>query len=75
MPEPLLVVENRGCPVILRGPAYLVQVLTIGASHLICQFPRTGVGAGHDENLAALLALDFLLHGLRHSTRGDITDM
>ena len=60
---------------IFRGPAFRVQVCTIRASNLIYQFPRTGVGAGHDENLAALLTLDFLLHGPRHSTRGDITNM
>ena len=59
----LPVVRSRGCSVILSGPAYLVEVLTIGASHLICPFPRTGVGSSHDENLAALLAFDFLLHG------------
>ena len=49
---------------ILRGPAYLVQVFTIGAFHLICQFPRTAVGSRHDKYFSAFLTFDLLLHGL-----------
>jgi hypothetical protein len=47
---------------VLRGPAYLVQMLTSGAFHLVCQFSRASVGSSHDENLAGLLTFDFLFH-------------